>query len=322
MKKWILFSFAIFVIANLLPSCSSCQDDKETGERKVKDTLTSGVIDISCDESFEPIIEQEISVFEATYPKASIIPYYVSETEALNKLLQDSVRLAIVTRELTEKEAASFTARRLKARTVQIALDAIAIIVNKSNKHGEITVPDLQRIVTGEVTRWDQLYKGSKLGEIKFVFDKQGSSSLRYAIDSLCQGKPLYQGLYARKSNQAVIDYVAQTPNAMGVIGASWIGNQADSTNTSFSDVVEVMAVSKAPGFAAYRPYQYYIATGDYPLTRPIYMISTDPRNGLPTGFVAFVSSQPGQLILFKSAIVPWKANYVLKRDISVSDAF
>lgn len=207
-------------------------------------------------------------------------------------------------------------------RTVQIALDGIAFIVNKSNKNDVISVDDLRKIVTGEVTKWNQIYPGSTLGDLHFVFDNQGSSSMRYAIDSLCEGKPLYKGLFAQKSNQAVIDYVAQTPNAIGVIGASWIGNKADSTNTSFTDVVKVMAVRKAPGFNPYKPYQYYIASGDYPLTRPIYMITTDPRNGLPTGFIKFVSSQRGQLIIFKTGIVPWQTNIALKRDVSITDAF
>lgn len=322
MKRVMPLPFAVFATLFFFSSCSSCQDKEQTGERKVKETITSGVINISCDESFEPIMEQEIMVFEAAYPKASIIPYYVSETEALNMLLQDSVRLAVATRPLTAKEEASFKSRQLRVRTVQIALDAIAFIVNKNNKHDVISVDDLSKIMTGEVTRWNQIYSGSSLGEIKFVFDNQGSSSMRYAIDSLCQGKPLYKGLFARKSNQAVIDYVAQTPNAIGVIGASWIGNKADTTNTSFTDVVKVMAVRKAPGFDPYKPYQYYIATGDYPLTRPIYMITTDPRNGLPTGFIKFVSSQRGQLIIFKTGIVPSQTNIALKRDVSVTDVF
>ena len=74
MNKLILLPVAIFVAASALSSCSSCQNEEKEGQ-KVKETITSGVIDISCDESFEPIMEQEIMVFEAAYPKASIIPY-------------------------------------------------------------------------------------------------------------------------------------------------------------------------------------------------------------------------------------------------------
>ena len=146
MNKLILLPVAIFVAASALSSCSSCQNEEKKGQ-KVKETITSGVIDISCDESFEPIMEQEIMVFEAAYPKASIIPYYVSESEALNMLLQDSVRLAIATRPLSPKEEDSFKSRRLKVRTVQIALDGIAFIVNKSNKNDVISVDDLRKIV-------------------------------------------------------------------------------------------------------------------------------------------------------------------------------
>ena len=119
MNKLILLPVAIFVAASALSSCSSCQNEEKEGQ-KVKETITSGVIDISCDESFEPIMEQEIMVFEAAYPKASIIPYYVSESEVLNMLLQDSVRLAIATRPLSPKEEDSFKSRRLKVRTVPL----------------------------------------------------------------------------------------------------------------------------------------------------------------------------------------------------------
>ncbi len=314
MKKNMFYFIAIFVAAFGLASCSSAPK-----EEKDRETLTSGKMRIACDESFEPIIEQEITVFEATFPKATIIPYYVSEEDAFRLLVEDSVRLIIATRPMTEREEALIAQRNMKVRTVQIAVDAMAFIVNKDNPHEALSVEDLKKIVTGEITRWDQIYKGSKLGDIKFVFDKQGSSSMRYALDSLSQGKPLYQGLRTRRSNQAVIDYVEQTPGAMGVIGATWIDNPADTTNTSFTDKINVLAVRKAPGYAAYRPSQYRIATGEYPLIRPVYVHRTDPKNGLPTGFTRFLSDQKGQLILFKSSMVPWRGDIVLKRDVSVN---
>ncbi len=313
MKKNMIRLIAIFVATLGLVACSSAPK-----EPKNQETLTSGKMFIGCDESFEPIIEQEIAVFEATYPKATIIPYYVSEEDAFRLLIEDSVRLIIATRPMTEREEAIIAQRNMKVRTVQIAVDAMAFIVNKDNPHVALSVADLQRIVTGEVTRWDQIYKGSKLGDIKFVFDKQGSSSMRYALDSLSQGKPLYQGLRTRRSNQAVIDYVAQTPGAMGVIGATWIDNPADTTNTSFTDKINVLAVRKEAGYDAYRPSQYRIATGEYPLSRPVYVHRTDPKNGLPTGFTTFLSGQKGQLILFKSSMVPWRGEIVLKRDVSI----
>ena len=63
---------------------------------KSKDTYSSGVVSIAADESFEPIIQEEIEVFENLYPLAGIVPRYTTEVEAINLLLKDSVRLAII----------------------------------------------------------------------------------------------------------------------------------------------------------------------------------------------------------------------------------
>lgn len=70
------------------------------------------VISIAADESFEPIIQEEIDVFESLYPLAGIVPRYTTEVEAINLLLKDSVRLAIATRTLTEEEMNSFHSRK------------------------------------------------------------------------------------------------------------------------------------------------------------------------------------------------------------------
>ena len=63
-------------------------------EPKFSDTPKSGVIIIASDESFAPIVEQEVDLFEYTYPEASIIPIYKSEVEAMELLLSDSVQFA------------------------------------------------------------------------------------------------------------------------------------------------------------------------------------------------------------------------------------
>ena len=74
MNKLLTFSFVV-LMATLASSCASCQGDSEQkGERKVKETITSGVIDISCDESFEPIMEQEIMVLRRLIPRLRLFP--------------------------------------------------------------------------------------------------------------------------------------------------------------------------------------------------------------------------------------------------------
>jgi phosphate transport system substrate-binding protein len=55
----------------------------------------------------------------------------------------------------------------------------------------------------------------------------------------------------------------------------------------------------------SYKPYQAYIYQGVYPLTRDVYAVNAEPRNGLATGFTAFLASDRGQRIILKSGIIP-----------------
>lgn len=273
------------------------------------DTYTSGVIAIAADESFQPIVQEEIDVFEGIYPLAGIVPRYTTEVDAINLLLKDSVRLAIATRMLTEEEMTSFHSRKFYPREIKLATDGLALIVNRQNPDSLISVRDIRRILTGEVKTWKEIYAGSRLKDIRVVFDNRNSSTVRFATDSICGGKPLSTTeVKALRTNRQVIDYVAQTPGAIGIIGVNWLGNRSDTTHLSFRDEIRVMSVSAedvaTPG-NSYKPYQAYLYYGNYPLARSIYILLNDPRNSLPWGFASFLTSDRGQRIILKSGLVP-----------------
>lgn len=130
-----------------------------------------------------------------------------------------------------------------------------------------------------------------------------------FAVDSICKGAPLSdKDVKALRTNQQVIDYVARTPDAIGVIGVNWLGNRSDTTNLSFRDEIRVMSVSAddiATPQNSYKPYQAYLYYGNYSLARPIYVLLNDPRNALPWGFASFLTSDRGQRIILKSGLVP-----------------
>ena len=290
----------------MLAALSACRSKSKEGPT---DTYSSGVIAIAADESFEPIVQEEIDVFESLYPLAGIVPRYTTEVEAINLLLKDSVRLAIATRTLTEEEMNSFHSRKFYPREIKLATDALALIVNRANPDSLLSVRDFRRILTGEAKNWKQVNPRSGLKDILVVFDNKNSSTVRFAMDSVCGGKPLAtENVSALNTNQQVIDFVVENPEAIGVIGVNWLGNRSDTTNLSFKEEIRVMAVSAedvATPENSYKPYQAYLYYGNYPLARPIYAILNDPRNGLPWGFTSFMTSDKGQRIILKSGLVP-----------------
>lgn len=293
--------FLCCALSLLLASCGG--QKKTDGE-----TMYSGDIKIAVDESFKPIMEEELQVYRALTPEANVTPIYCSEVEAINLLLKDSVRLVIANRRLTENELASFHARKFFPESIRMAVSGIALITNPANTDSLLTVGQFRNILTGKITEWKELYPQSKLGKLQVVFDNPNSGLIHYAIDSICEGQKLASTLTALKSNEEVIDYVSKTPSAMGVIGANWIGNVSDSTRLSFNESVRVMAVSNS-GHAtvanSFKPYQAYLALRQYPLTHDVFILVNDPRNGLPTGLMTFLTKDRGQRIILKSGLVP-----------------
>ena len=294
--------YFIVLATVILFSCSGKQNEKQA------DTPTTGEITIAVDETLAPIIRSEIEVFQGIYYTAKINDKPCSEIDAFNLLLKDSVRMIIATRTLREEEKKFIEGRKVFPKEVKIASDGIALIVHPANNDSVLSVNTVSNIMTGKIKDWREINKNSDLGLIKTVFDNPNSSTAEYAVKYICNGNKLSTGLSALNNNREVIDFVANTPNAMGIIGVNWISNHMDTTCMGFLDKIRVVAVSSeaiATPDNAYQPYQAYLATGQYPFKRDIYAILADPRIGLTSGFTSFITSDRGQRIILKAGILP-----------------
>lgn len=297
-KGWHLLIIVFFILL-------SCQNKGKNG--KPLDTPTSGEITVAADESLRPIIDAEVEAFEAIYKNAKINVIYGSEAAALNKLLADSARLAIVTRPLTEEEASVIEKQKIFPTTLKVGTGAVALVVNNDNPDSLISMAQLQALFRGEIDQWKQMNPKSPLNGIKVVFDHEDASSVRYMRDSVAKVAKLPPNSFAVASNDTVIDYVSQNKNALGLIGVSWISDNDHAQTIGFLNKIQVVALA-APGGSTgkfYKPFQAYIAQGLYPLTRGIYMISREARSGLGSGFMSFVASAKGQRVILKAGLVP-----------------
>ena len=264
------------------------------------------------DESFSPILNEALDVFLYHSVLDTLKAEYTNEQEAVQRLMKLETWLAFTSRDLTAKERQNLQDRKYMPRTIPLAYDGLAIIVNNDNPDTCITVKDFKRILRGEVSNWNDLYPTSKLGVIDVVFDNPLSSTVRWCVDSLLGGKEFKApNIGAVKTSAAVIDYVEKHQNALGIIGSNWLNDSRDTTNVTFKKNITVMKVSKLDSATAYnswRPYQYYIYNGNYPLVRTIYALLNEPRTGLPSNFAHFCRLPKGQLIIQKSGLLPIQA--------------
>ncbi len=300
---------------------SACADKPKSGRT---DTYSSGAISFASDESFSPIIDEQIQVFESIYREAELTPIYTNELDAVNMLMTDSIQLAITTRNFTKEEFDNLKARNYLPVAIPLAYDGLSLIINKENTDSCITVKDIKRVLSGQAKTWSDIVPGSKRGDILVVFDNKKSSTVHFCVDSLLGGKPINSpNIVAAQTSKEVIDYVEKTPNAIGIIGSNWLNDKRDTTNTTFKKNITVMSVSRldtATYMNSWKPYQAYLLDGRYPLVRTIYALLNDPINGLPWGFAHFIEGPKGQLIIFKSGLLPMRGDITVRTVNVTSD--
>ena len=274
------------------------------------------------DESFFPILDEELEVYHALHAQGELEAIYTDQEDAIRRLMNNEVWLAFTTRQLSQREMDGLKSKSFMPRIIPIAYDGLAIIVNNANPDTCITVKDFARILSGEVSNWKDIYPNSKLGEIDVVFDNPKSSTVTWCVDSILGGKPIdSHNIGAVKKSAEVIDWVEKHENALGIIGSNWLNDKHDTTNVTFKKNITVMKVSRLDSATvrnSWRPYQYYIYNGNYPLIRTIYAILNEPRNGEPSGFAHFCRLPKGQLIFLRAGLLPIQADMNV-REVNVS---
>jgi phosphate transport system substrate-binding protein len=282
-------------------------------KRKVfVETPTNGTINISVDESFQPVIDSEIKVFESSFPNAHVIPHYKPEAECLRDLAGDSTRMIIVTRGLRPDEEQYYESLPAHYKPVYdtLAFDAIAVIVNKNSPDSIFEMSDIRKMLKGE----DKVHQPVMDGV-------SATSTVRYAIDSILGGQPLGKNVTAARSSQKVIDYVAENPHAVGFIGVSWIGDQDDPNQLKFLNKVTIAAIGcvSCGGPTHVKPYQANIALKRYPMVRGLFYILKENFSGVGNNFANFMMYERGQLIFNRAYLYPAHMRFQI-RDMQISN--
>ncbi len=276
------------------------------------DDPTSGKIHITVDESYQPMIEAEIEVFESLYRHAKIMVTYTNEIEAFEDLLADSSRFIVVIRELNENEKEYFQSIAITPKVIKIAYDGLAFIINNENKLGKLLYSQVGDLFTGKVSTWNQLHPALQKDSIQVIFDNTKSGNVRM-ISELFQIKDrLPANCFAVNSNPEVMSYVEKNKNAIGIISINWISDDADTNAIAFLKKIKVLPIGNKEVTDTtgefHGPYQGYIAADMYPFKRTAYIISREARAGLGTGFASFIAGDKGQRIVLRSGMVPASA--------------
>jgi phosphate transport system substrate-binding protein len=301
--KSCLAILAWFFFSQLLSGC-------HRGPYIPVETPTSGTIHISVDESFKPVIDSQLKVFESSFPDARILIEYKSEAACLRDLYEDSTRMIIITRGLTLKEENFFKdSARTPAVSGLLAYDAVAMVVNNHSTDTLMTMDEVRALVEGR----------DKKNRAVVMDGVSATSTVRYVLDSIVRGDTLGKNVIAARSSPQVISYIEDHENAVGFVGVSWIGDQEDSMDLAFLQKVKVIAIQcpLCPGKPFVYPFQYNIWYKRYPMVRGLYYILKENYSGVGNNFVNFLVNERGQLIFKRAYLVPGRMNFEV-RDVQM----
>jgi phosphate transport system substrate-binding protein len=279
-------------------SCTPVQEKKS-------DTPTSGIITVSADESFYPIVKAEVGAFENKYSNASIKVQYNPENESIMAFLNNNAEMIFISRDLTKKEKEFIKSKNITIRINKIATDGIAFIVNKEYPDSLITTNQLKDIFSGRIKKWNQLASNLPDKEIEIVVDKSNSGNLNFLNGKMKLERNTIK-IYAAGSNSKVMDHVKNNKMSIGIIGVNWISDDDDPELASKLQSLKVLALADGDEKDPAKFYQPVQANLDiYPLTRTLYVINKNTKAGLGAGFASYMLSDAGQRIILKSGLLP-----------------
>ncbi|MCZ8330542.1 MAG: substrate-binding domain-containing protein [Flavobacterium sp.] len=264
----------------------ACQD-------KNKETIIKGKASLFVDETIFPIVEDQQAVFETEYD-AKLKLITKSENEIINSLMNDTVKIAVLPRKLSNDELKAFVAKKINPKMTHFATDAVVFIRNKKSNDTLIALDDVINFM-----------KGNSVDGIKgLVFDNPNSSSVRLVSELSGIKVTPQKNIYSFNTNSEVIKYVAENDGMIGVVGINWL-TQAPLEMQNNVDAVTILSVKDKNKQDYIYPSQDNLAQGKYPLARDLYIINCQGYSGLGMGFASFLGGERGQRIVLKSGLLP-----------------
>lgn len=276
-------------------SMIACKN-QETNPEKLDETILQGTTTILVDQSVQPIVEDEVAVFESQY-NAKIKLIHKPESEAINALINNQAKIVVLCRKLNTKEERVFRNKKLYPKITPFAFDAITLVISKFSKD---TLVDLQEVIN--------LLQGRKSKVKGLVFENPNSSTINYMNSLAKVGKEAKKDVFSLQSNEEVLKYVADHDGMVGVVGLNLIVQPTPNLQI-YLDKVKVMAVKDVKttvnNTGYYKPSQSNLGAGLYPLERTVYLLNYQGKEGLGMGFASYLAGEIGQRIILKSGLLP-----------------
>ena len=269
----------IAVLLGLIVLVSACNRSGGAPSSSGSDARTAApyTIEVGGSTSVSPLMEMLAESYQHAKPNIKVNINGTGSGDGINNA-GVLYQIGMSSRELTPAEQGKGLQETI------IAIDGIAVIVNKSNQVGNLSVEQIRDIYTGAITDWSQV--GGAAGRIAVISREEGSGT-RGAFEEIVrfQGK-LLAGANESTSTGAIKAGIAQNPNAIGYISLG-----------SVDDTIKAISVDGVT------PATENVTSGAYKIARPFIVLAGGNLHAESAAFIEWMLSSEGQAIVSKSWI-------------------
>lgn len=233
-----------------------------------------------------PIAQRAAEVYMQQNPGINISVRGGGSGNGIAALIDGAVDIADASRFIKDKEVKAAIDNGIYPVPHRVAMDGIAVVVNPANPVEDLSLEDVKKIYTGEVSNWKEL--GGIDQEIVVVSRDSSSGTFEVFNEIVLMGERLRPDSLLQASNGAVSGVVAETEGAIGYVGLGYLSEQ--------------LKAIKIDGVA---PNNATVASGKFPIARPLFMFTNGWPEGLTADFINFVLSKEGQKIAEEQGYVP-----------------
>ena len=277
MKKFIAIICSALIITLVAVGCAK---GVASNENQNEESLT-GTISLAGSTSMEKLCEAMSESFMADNQGITVTVEYVGSGAGIESLSKGSVDIGNSSRNLKPEELSNGCVENV------VALDGIAVIVDKNNGVTDISSDDLKKLYTGEIKNWKEL---GGADEAVVVIGREAGSGTRDAFEELLELKDKCDYAQQLDSTGAVLAKVASTPGAIGYVSL---------------DVVDDSVVSVS--IDSVEANEQNILAGKYLLSRPFVMVTkgdVSSQNELVQKWFEYVNSEKGKEIIKKVGLI------------------
>lgn len=225
---------------------------------------------LSGSSTMAPLVGEIAERFAREHPGVEVNVQAGGSSKGIADLRRGLVDIGMASRALAPDE------QELTATT--IARDGVAMIVHASNPLRGIDSGRIVTIYTGEIENWSAL--GLPAAPITVVNKAAGRATLAVFLDYTKLAAPDIEADLVVGGNEQAIRSVAANPGAIGYVS---IGTA--SYHAANGTPIRLLALAGVPATPA------AVASGDYPMTRALNLVTAEAPTGLAAAFIDYARS-------------------------------